>query len=448
MRERSRLGSLLTAGIAISSVVAAAGFRMGQAAPPNSPPAQAAPPTMICLTLEEAKTRLLANNKLLSLAALNVSSKGYATKAMCANYFPQVIGASVYFHFNDPLGSVLSTPGRKVIGPRGVPLGAFPPTTINVPVFNQDSQFSTIAMVQPITDLLKVCQGVKIARADQQIAQAQLEKATRELLSGLEQLFWGLLAAQKLRAGTGVAIAGAEELAKTGNLEARIALLEGKQALQQVDAQIADLMVQLLFLVDLPPCTHVELVEPPLPLAPVKCADEAVSLALAASPEVKEAEQTICKAQAAVAAAKVDYLPNVAVVGGYANNTLMPAVQQDIGYVGVVATYTFVDWGKRKNTICERKDLVAMASLKLQQTQDEIRQKAIKAFGDYEQSQLALTYAQEMVPLRKQAAEHAIQPADKFKAAKEAMTAQVDYVKADLAHRIAYVKLMNLICQQ
>jgi hypothetical protein len=31
--------------------------------------------------------------------------------------------------------------------------------------------------LQPITDLLKVRQGVKIAQADEQIAQAQLDKA-------------------------------------------------------------------------------------------------------------------------------------------------------------------------------------------------------------------------------------------------------------------------------
>ncbi len=408
-------------------------------------PAAPAPPATSGLTLEEARTRLLANNKLLNLAALNVQSKGYAVKAVQANYFPQVIGASTYFHFNEPLGNVLATPGRTIRGPRGTPLGIFPPTTVDIPLFNQDSQFSTVAAVQPITDLLKVCQGVKIARADEQIAQAQLEKATRELVSGLDQVYWGLLAAQKIRAGTVVAIAGAEELAQTGNLEARIALLQGKQALQELDGQIADLTGQLLLLVDLPPCTRVELVEPPLPSPPVPCADEAVRLALAASPEITEAEQTVCKAQAAVAAAKVDYLPNIALVGGYANNTLIDPVQQNIGYLGVVGTYTFVDWGKRRNTVRERQELVAMASVKLQQTRAAVEQKAAKTFADYEQSRLALSFAAEMVPLRQQAAEKAVVPAEKFKAAKDAMLAQVDYVKADLAHRIACVKLMSLI---
>ena len=45
----------------------------------------------------------------------------------------------------------------------------------------------------------------------------------------------------------------------------------------------------------------------------------------------------------------------------------------------------------------------------------------------------------------KQAAKEAKQPADVLKAAKTAMEAEVDLVKADLAHRLAYVKLMALI---
>src|SRR5262249_50547442 len=247
---------------------------------------------------------------------------------------------------------------------------------INLPVINQDTTLTTIAAVQPLTDLLKVRQGVKIAQADDQIAQAQLEKGTRELLSGVEQLYWGLLAAQRIRAGAAAAAAGAEELARTGDLLARTALVEGKQALLEVSNQIAGLQEQLAILLDLPTCTQFELVEPPLPVALVKCVDEAIALALANSPEIREAEHTITKAHAAARAAKLDYVPSLALMGGYTNQTAADYIQPNIGYVGVVGTYTFVAWGKRRNTIREREELVMMATLKLQQTQDTVRQDA------------------------------------------------------------------------
>src|SRR5262249_10682890 len=274
-----------------------------QQAPAKAPSGPSTPGT-VRLTLDEIKQRVLADNKLLQLAAMNVQSKGYATRAAQALYFPQIIGNVVYFHFNDDLGTVLATTGRKVTGPKGKPLLTFPPTVINVAVLNQETTFSTINAVQPLTDLLKVRQGVKIARADEQIAEAQREKGTRELLSGVEQLFWGLLAAQRIRTGLVAAGATIEEAAKTGNIEAREALIEGQQSLHEVSNQLADLQEQLAILLDLPTCTQFDLVEPALPVAPVKCADEAVGLALANSPDIREAEQTIEKARAAVCAAK------------------------------------------------------------------------------------------------------------------------------------------------
>jgi outer membrane protein TolC len=398
------------------------------------------------LTLDEIKQRVLANNKLLNLAALNVQSKEFATKAVRANYFPQVIGASVYFHFDDSLGNVLTTPGKTVTGPLGQrTLLSLASKTVDIPLINQDSQFSTITVLQPITDLLKVRQGVKIAQADREIAEAQREKGARELSSGVEQLFWGLLAVQRVQAGAQVAVAGAAELAKTGNLEARTALVEGKQGLREAEAQAADLREQLLILLDLPTCSTLELIEPPLPGAPVACADEAVGLALANNPELREAEATVCKARAGLAAGKVDFLPTLALTGGYANNTMLDVVQQNIGYVGVVGSYTFVDWGKRRNIVREREQLVAMAGLKVQQTQDDIRQKALKAFRDYTDTREALQLAADLVEVRTEAVKAAVDLPAKFKAGKDLLTAQVDSVKADLNHRIAYVKLASLI---
>src|SRR5262245_38614275 len=128
------------------------------AAAPAAPPA--AGPHVVRLTLDEVKERVLGNSKLLALAAMNVQSKGYATKAMEANYFPQIIGQSVYLHFNDFLGSVLTT-GRTVRGPRGRALLTIPSNTVDVAVINQDTALNNLAAVQPLTDLLKVKQGVK-----------------------------------------------------------------------------------------------------------------------------------------------------------------------------------------------------------------------------------------------------------------------------------------------
>src|SRR5262249_55985412 len=129
--------------------VQAGGLASGPAAHPP------AAPNVVRLTLDEAKERALANSKLLALAAMNGQSKGYATRALEANYFPQIVGQSLYFHFNDFLGSVLTT-GRTVQGPRGRTLVTLPSNTVDVAVINQDTALNSVFAVQPLTDLLKV----------------------------------------------------------------------------------------------------------------------------------------------------------------------------------------------------------------------------------------------------------------------------------------------------
>jgi outer membrane protein TolC len=441
----------------ISGAVALA-LSMTAAARAQTPAAQAAPPAAAqpavqSLTLDEARQRVVANSRLLALAAMNAEGKGFATKAMRAQYFPQIIGQSVYFRFNDSLGSVVTTPGRTVSGPKGQPLASFPSVTVDVAVLNQDTSFTTIAAVQPLTALLKVRQGVKAAQADQEIAQAQLEKGRRELISGTEQLFWGLLATQRIRAGALEGVRGAEMLARAPSapIEVRLALAEARQGLQQVENQFADLQEQMNLLLDQPACTRLELVEPPAPEPCVKCADEAVSLALAVSPEVREAELNVQKARAGACAAKVDYLPNVALIGGYLNQSFADYIQPNVSYVGVMGSYTFWDWGKRKNTVREAENLAALASLKVRTTQDEVRQKALKAFRQLEQTRDAIQAAEEMVKLRKEAEKLATTPAaltnpgPLLTASKKRMEAEVDFVKADLAYRTAYVELMALL---
>ena len=88
------------------------------------------------------------------------------------------------------------------------------------------------------------------------------------------------------------------------------------------------------------------------------------------------------------------------------------------------------------------------ATLKVQQTADEIRQKALKAFRKHHENQEALQLAGEMAQLRKEAEKQAATPAVQFQAAKDRMMAEVDLVKADLAVRISAAQLSNLIGQQ
>jgi outer membrane protein len=351
----------------------------------------------------------------------------------------------MYFHFDEDLGTVLTIPSRSINGPLGRPLLTFNGATSVVPLLSQDSTMTQIGLVQPLTDIFKIRQGVKIAQADEQIALAKRQEGIRAVASGVEQLYWGLLAARKLQAGAAEGVRQAEAMAQTKTLEARLALAEGKQGLQQINKQVEDVQEQLNGLLDLPLCTVLDLVEPPMPVLRFRCADEVVELALASSPEIAEAHQTVLKGQAAVKAGELDYMPSIGFTAGYINQTAISAIQPNIGYVGAAGTWTLFNGGKRHEVVLERKTLVAMANLKLADTEDQIREKAVKAYREVIESEEALKSAQEMVLLRREAEKAAPNPQALMAAAKNRMTAEVDAVKADLAYRIACVQVKSLV---
>jgi outer membrane protein TolC len=90
--------ALCLAGLAGSPLAA-------QTPPPGVPAPTSVPPSSVRITLQEAKERALANNKPLNLDALNVETKGYAVRAIQADYFPKITGSVLYLHFNDFLGT-------------------------------------------------------------------------------------------------------------------------------------------------------------------------------------------------------------------------------------------------------------------------------------------------------------------------------------------------------
>ena len=100
--------------------------------------------------------------------------------------------------------------------------------------------------------------------------------------------------------------------------------------------------------------------------------------------------------------------------------------------------------------IGEREHLISMATLKYQQVQDDIRQKALKAYRGLAESYEALMLSQELVAVRKEAEAKALpnamtNPATLIEASKARGTAEVNSLKADLAYRQAHVELSKLI---
>ena len=154
------------------------------------------------------------------------------------------------------------------------------PTTISANVLNQDSTLSTVFVAQPITKLIAVNALVRISEADEKIAQAKLDQGTKQLLSGVTQVYYGLSGALHIQAALQLQASLLEQqLALTNVPDLRIGLVELRQGLLQVQGTVRDLSDQLNDLVGLPPVTALVIEDPVPPLPPVATADQASQMA-------------------------------------------------------------------------------------------------------------------------------------------------------------------------
>lgn len=447
-------------------------------------PAPAAP-VVRCLTLEEARQLACASNKALALARLNVKEKEYGVDSAWKDYLPKLIANDYFMRFNKPLTNEGDTRGDIPLVP-GLILSI---PSVNIPVINQNSNLATVMVAQPITKLIGVNAAVQIARADSAAAQAQLDKGTREVLSGVTQAYHGLLGARRIELALALQIQVLEHLQSVQSSPAlKVGLVEAQQGLAQVRGQEEQLRHLLNDLLDLPGCTVLELVDPPPCELPLRCAEDAAQLALANSPEVRESEQDIARAQAALKVTQMHLMPDINVISGVANQTIASYVQPDIGYIGVSASWTLFEWGKKKDELNQRQTTIAMANQSLAVARDKVQLAARKAFSTYEESCASFHLAAEMVQARKEiekdttdkvaeakkAVEKAKSEAADLPAIARAMgekavgltaalqqaaelaalqakgdtsKAELDYLKAEITYRVAHAQLAALVCQ-
>jgi outer membrane protein TolC len=405
--------------------------------PQTSPSAK---PGVTRLTLSEAQELALRNNKSLSLARLNVEEKGHATAAARKDYLPKVIGSDTYFHFNDNLGSVLTFQRGQ--------LGILPPGTriINATVLNQDTNLATIMVAQPITKLIAVNAAVQVARAEKGAAQAKLDQGTRDLLSGVAQAYHGLVGAQRIQAALELQASLVERVLKASpRPEVRIGLVGVRQELIQVRGQVQDLAHTLNDLLGLPACTVLELADPVPAELPVRSAEDAAQLAEACNPEIRAAQEDIAKAEAARKIARMAYLPDINVVAGYANQSFADYIQPNIGFLGVTGSYTFFEWGKKRDVKRQRDLDVALAHQNVQVVRDKVLLEARKTYVAYEQAREAFGLAGEMVQARQEFEKTVSSAAAGAQAKADTVKAQLEQMKAEIDYRVAHAKLAGLI---
>jgi outer membrane protein TolC len=380
-------------------------------------------PDVRLITLTDAQQQAqVANSALVRLGELQVEAARQHTLGVKSLYFPNVSTQADYLHLSQSPGEIFSVQRPFAGGLLSVPVQAVfeNPLAINVVV------------TQPITQVFGVHQLVKIARADENIARAKAGLPVTEVSQQVEKTFFDLLIAQR------------ELSAATSEAKKVRASLVAETTKTLAGDKVATLTASLNALLGLPLNTRLELVPPP-PLVEHLTLGNALATAQATPPlEVIEAEQTAVKAHSGAKLAKLEYGPGIAVIGGYLHqhtlaNTILP---DDFAYVGVVGTYTLFDSFKREHSVKESHAQAQAADLGVQLAKEKAAAAVKTAYFELERSRDAYFLARQMLSIPQP---RVILASDNTDNDSSRARTEADVLRAEMAYREAYAKIMNLV---
>ena len=339
------------------------------------------------ITLEQVKQQQTVNPSaglLARLGQLSIEAAKQHRLGVQADYFPKLGATFANLHYSEFLGRVVSATRSDLTLERAVPL------------FSQNQTIAAVTLTQPITPLLQVRQAVRIARADERIAEAKAGVAVTKNASDteVEEAYFGLLIAQRRLISAEWKVRSNENrplyAAAGGGLvpapDQTPELVELRKALLAATAEVRERTAALNRLMGWPDNTELELL-PPDPLVENIRLEEVNDASPAAhNPDLVEAEQTVVKARAASALSKLAYVPTVAAVGGYMFQNAIPLVPSNFGYGGVMASYNLFDFGKRERAVKEARAQLGMAEIALQLTKAKLAANLKQSYLDLERS--------------------------------------------------------------
>jgi len=413
------------------------------------------------MTLPEAIGLARKQNTALKIARARVQERQQRTVSARSNYFPEIS--------NDTIMGVLSD-RQLVTVPAGslglIPqLGPFPTQDVTINQGSQVLMLGSTTAAQPLAQLFKIREGVRVTAADERVAEADLKKAEDEVILGVHQLYYGLLAARvqvaaleaQVRAG-GEALREAEESVSGGNtlnvtvLGARASLLKTRQSLLAAQNQVSDLNAELDNVLGLPLDTDLDLAEVPESTAAPLSREDYLKAALDQNPELRAAKATEAKASSAVLAARWEYIPNIGAYARHTYQTGVPFLTHSFGTFGLQMTWNIFDWGKRKGVVGERQAQLTQARENVRWITDRVSVDVDKAWRKLDRARMMIDVAREALALRREAERVSndqlrvgvISPAKNAEAVAATRNAEADELQARMGYELALAEIASI----
>ncbi len=419
------------------------------------------------LDLKQATEMALTNNHFLKIKQLQVNEKQQKVNEDKVKFFPMVsVEGNDLVNQNIPeLTISQGSFGALPMGNSQVSL----PDADKVFEMGAKNTYNASAMVyQPVSQLLKINAGVQISKTDLAITKTEQAKVAMQIKQAVEKLYYGLLIIQKQKEECGIklslvkaklydvegaVIAGkATESAKIG-LNASVANEE--QNLLKLNIQYDDFAADLKNLIGLPQSAILELdsisddslIVETLPVATIS------STVQSGNTDLKIAMLVKSKAEFALKASKLSYLPDLGIMGGYAyqkGNNLYP---KNNTFIGVSMKWNIQDMASNTFVKRQRVFMREQAEENIANTQEQVNTDVAKAYRKLSQSADLITVARKVVNFRREDMKiQSDKQASGLNIKTEYLTTKADLAKseadlfaAQLGYKLSYTELQIIL---
>jgi outer membrane protein len=355
------------------------------------------------LTLDQAITLALQKNRQIKVAQLEVSKSEHDTEVMKTYRLPQFklnmmqgqLLNKITFTF--PPGSLGAFPG----------IGPFPPTTSYITTDRRPFTLIQAQANQPLSQLYRIGLGVDAKKLDTQVAKEKLSMQEQGIVNDVKKTFYNLVQAQSALSATEetitllkemnrIAANGLEQqvILKSDMLDAEAGLAKAESestSLQNTVATLKEKMNDLLAR-DLETEFTVSQTTEVKPWEMDLAATRA--LALQQRPEIREARLKTQEAEIDRRAKKAEYIPDISLSMNYLSPFDIKFLPENITAVGVALNWDVFDWGKKKQELASKSEVIEQAKMGVDEAAAQIQVEVGLNFRKLEEARQKLHVAE------------------------------------------------------
>ena len=360
---------------------------------------QSAPPYAESLTLDQAIALALRDNHAMKIARLEVdkadenisAAKTYRLPSLHA--YTLVSGNLADNKLEVPNPSANLFPG---IGPFFTLNDRRKPTAV-----------FAASVIEPLTQQYRIGLNIKLERVSRELAQAKLRQQQNETINKVKKAYYAILQTRSSLSSVEEALKSYHELDKvTGDYVIQQAALKAdhlavqtqlaKVEYEQLDLsnRLATQKEQLNTLLGRDVDTSFEVTGVPEFTSFETDLTAARKLALERRPELEQARLGIEQATLDRRIKKSEYIPDVSAGFVYLTpRNYASVIPKNFANVGVVVSWEFFDWGRKKHQLAEKDKAVEQTKNALKETEDEVLIDVGDKFRKLQQSGQALRVA-------------------------------------------------------